>query len=211
MKKMIWMFAGQGAQYYQMGRELYEGEPVFRQFVERADDQVQQLINESLVDVIYRQRTNRFEPFRRILHTHPAILIFECAIAEVLLRRGLCPDYLLGYSLGEYACLVISGAISFEAALATLIKQAELVEYCAPPGEMLAILDSPILVDRYPEVFRGCVIAAYNFPKNFVISAPAGALVQLREFLKARGINSIELPVDYPFHSPQIDVLQTAI
>src|SRR6266566_423860 len=152
MKKMIWMFAGQGAQYYQMGRELYEREAVFRQFLERGDHLVQQLINESLVDVIYRQRANRFEPFRRLLHTHPAILIFECAIAEVLMRRGLCPDYLLGYSLGEYACLVISGAISFEDALVTLIKQAELVEYCAPPAEMLAILDSADLMDRHPEV-----------------------------------------------------------
>jgi len=204
------MFAGQGAQYYQMGRELYEGEPVFRQFVEQADDLVHQLLNESLVDVIYRQRTNRFEPFRRILYTHPAILVFECAIAEVLLKRGVAPDYLLGYSLGEYACLVISGAISFEAALVALIKQAELVEYCAPPGEMLAILDSADLVDRYPEMFRGCVVAAYNFPKNFVVSAPTAALRPLREFLKTREINSIELPVDYPFHSPQIDVLQTA-
>ena len=60
MKKMIWMFAGQGSQYYQMGRELYEREPVFRQFVERADHLVQELINESLVEVIYRQRANRF-------------------------------------------------------------------------------------------------------------------------------------------------------
>jgi acyl transferase domain-containing protein len=76
MKKMIWMFAGQGAQYFQMGLELYEREPVFRQFLERADRLVQKFINESLVDVIYRQRADRFAPFHRLLHTHPAILIF---------------------------------------------------------------------------------------------------------------------------------------
>jgi len=203
------MFAGQGAQYYQMGQELYEREPVFRQFMERADPLVRELINESLVDVIYRHRANRFEPFHRLLHTHPAILIFECAIAEVLLKRGLCPDYLLGYSLGEYACLVISGTISFEDALVTLIKQAELVEYCVTPGQMLAILDSADLVDRYPEAFRRCVVAACNSPKNFVVTACTEARMQLQEFLKARGILFVELPVDYPFHSPQIDVLRT--
>jgi acyl transferase domain-containing protein len=209
MKKMIWMFAGQGSQYYQMGRELYEREPAFRHFMERADQLVQELINESLVEVIYRPRANRFEPFHRLLHTHPAILIFECAIAEVLLRRGLSPDYLLGYSLGEYACLVISGTISFEDALVTVIKQAELVEYCVPRGQMLAILDSADLVDRHPEAFRGCAVAAFNSPRNFVVSAPTEALTQLQQFLKARGILSVELPVDYPFHSPQIDALQT--
>ncbi len=171
VKKMIWMFAGQGAQYYQMGRELYEREPVFRQFLERADRLVQELINESLVDIIYRPRANRFEPFHRLLHTHPAILIFQCAIAEMLLKRGLRPDYLLGYSLGEFACLVVSGAISFEDALVALIKQAELVEYCVPRGQMLAILDSADLMDRYPEAFRRCAAAAYNSPRNFVVSA----------------------------------------
>jgi acyl transferase domain-containing protein len=209
MKKMIWMFAGQGAQYFQMGLELYEREPVFRQFLERADRLVQEFINESLVDVIYRQRADRFAPFHRLLHTHPAILIFECATAEMLVRRGLRPDYLLGYSLGEYACLVVSGAISFEDALVALIKQAELVEYCVPRGQMLAILDSADLIERHPEAFRRCVPVAYNSPRNFVISAPTEALMQLQQFLKARGILSVELPVDYPFHTPQIDVLKT--
>jgi acyl transferase domain-containing protein len=209
MKKMIWMFAGQGAQYYQMGRELWEGEPVFRQFMERADELVQELINESLVDVIYRQRANRFAPFHRLLHTHPGILMFECALAEVLIRRGLRPDYLLGYSLGEYACLVVSGAISFEDALVALVKQAELVEYCVPRGQMLAILDSADLVERHPEAFRRCVTVAFNSPRNFVISAPTEALTQLQQFLKAEGILSVELPVDYPFHTPQIDLVRT--
>jgi acyl transferase domain-containing protein len=207
---MIWMFAGQGAQYYQMGRELYERELIFRQFVERADELVRELINESLVDVIYRQRANRFEPFHRLLYTHPAIFIFECGIAEVLLSRGLQPDYLLGYSLGEYACLVISGAISFEDALVALIKQAELVEYCVPRGQMLAILDSADLLDRHREAFHQCAVAAYNSPRNFVVSASNEALTQLQQFLKEKGILSVELPVDYPFHSPKMDVLRTA-
>ncbi len=203
------MFAGQGAQYYQMGRELWEGEPVFRQFMERADRLVQELINESLVDVIYRQRANRFAPFHRLLHTHPAILMFECAIAELLVSRGLRPDHLLGYSLGEYACLVVAGAISFEDALVALVKQAELVEYCVPQGQMLAILGSADLIKRHPEAFRRCVVVAFNSPRNFVVSASAEALAQLQQFLKVEGILSIELPVDYPFHTPQIDLVQT--
>jgi bacillaene synthase trans-acting acyltransferase len=208
VKKMIWMFAGQGAQYYQMGRELYEREPVFRQYMERADRLVQELLNESLIDIIYRPRANRFEPFHRLLHTHPAILIFQCAVGETLLKRGLRPDYLLGYSLGEFSCLVISGVIPFEEALIALVKQAELVEYCLPRGQMLAILDSADLMDRYPEAFRQCAAVAYNSPKNFVVSASPEALIQLQQFLKMREILFVELPVDYPFHSPQMDSLQ---
>jgi acyl transferase domain-containing protein len=211
MTKMIWMFAGQGAQYFQMGRELYERETVFRDFMDRGDQLARDLINVSLVELIYRPRADRFEPFRRLLYTHPAIVLFECAAAELLKRRGLLPDYLLGYSLGEYACLVVAEALTFEEAFVALIKQAELIEYSAPPGGMLAVLESAELVKRYPDAFRECTVAAYNFPRNFVVSAPKVALQQLQRFLQPKGINSVELPLDYPFHSQQIDVVRTAL
>jgi len=73
MKKSVWMFPGQGAQYYQMGRDLFTHEPVFREFMERADDLAKPLINQSLIDVVYQERSNRFDPFHRLLHTHPCL------------------------------------------------------------------------------------------------------------------------------------------
>ena len=93
--------------------------------------------------------------------------------------------------------------------MVALIKQAELVEYCVPRGQMLAILDSADLMDRHPEAFRRCTAAAYNSPRNFVVSASTEALMQLQQFLKAREILFVELPVDYPFHSAQMDSLRS--
>lgn len=211
MKKMIWMFAGQGAQYYQMGRELYEGEPGFREFLEQGDRLVQRLINESVVEILYRPRPDRFEPFRRLLYTHPAILLFECATIEALSRRGLRPDYVLGYSLGEYACHVAANALTFDEALGAVIKQAELTEYCAPRGGMMAIIDSVDLVTRHPAPFRECSIAAHHFSRSFVVSAANGALARLRDFLKGTGVSFLDLPVDYPFHSSLIEGLRTPV
>jgi acyl transferase domain-containing protein len=205
MKKVIWMFAGQGAQYYQMGRELYQDEPVFRAFMEQGDRLARQLINESLLEIIYRPRADRFEPFRRLLYTHPATLLFECAVAEMVKRRGLRPDYVLGYSLGEYASLVVSGVLTFEEAFVTVIKQAELMEYCLQPGGMLVVLESPAVIDRYPAAFRECTVAGHNFSRNFVVSGPRTAVKELRQFLTKTGISAIELPVDWPFHSPLIE------
>jgi bacillaene synthase trans-acting acyltransferase len=207
MKKVVWMFAGQGAQYYQMGRELYEGQPVFRAFMEQGDRLAQQLINESLLEIVYRPRADRFEPFRRLLYTHPAILLFECAIAEMLRRRGLRPDYLLGYSLGEYASMVVSSVLTFEEAFVAVIKQAELMEYCLPPGGMLVVLESPDVIERYPLAFRDCAVAGHNFSRNFVVSGPRAAIKELQQFLAKTGISAIELPVDWPFHSPLIEAV----
>ncbi len=207
MKKSIWMFAGQGSQYYQMGRDLFKHEPVFREFFEKGDEVAKPLINQSLIDVIYRERPNRFDPFHRLLYTHPALLLFECAVAEMLKERGLRPDYLLGYSLGEYACLVVSGAASFADVLTAVIKEAELTEYCASPGGMLAILDSLAIVERYAGEFRDCVVAARNFERSFVVSGRRSTLTRLQAFLKSVGINTAELPVDYSFHSPDMSCL----
>jgi acyl transferase domain-containing protein len=202
MKKLVWMFAGQGAQYYQMGRELYEKEPIFREFLKKGDRLAQRLINDSLLEIIYRSRSDRFEPFRRLLYTHPAIMLFQCAMAEMLLQKGLRPDYVLGYSLGEYTSLVVSGVLTFEEAFDAVVKQAELIEYCLQPGGMLVVLESPAVVERYPAMFRECTVAGLNFPSNFVVSGPRTAIKELQQSLKKTGITAIDLPIDWPFHCP---------
>lgn len=208
-KPIIWMFAGQGTQFYQMGKELFEKDPVFRQVMERGDRVVAELINESLVDIIYRPRQNRFEPFRRLLHSHPAILLFECALADSLTSRGLRPDALLGYSLGELACQVVAGTLPLEEALTTAIRLAEMIEYAAPRGMMLAILEAPDFAARHPAEFQDFAIAARNFKSNFIVSGPAEPGQRLQRFLQNQGVSFVELPVDYPLHSPLMEVCQT--
>jgi bacillaene synthase trans-acting acyltransferase len=128
-----------------------------------------------------------------------------------LAEKGLQADLLLGYSLGEFAALSIGGALPFEQALVNVIKQAELIEYCVAPGGMLAILDSIDLIERHPEEFRECTVAGCNFERNFLIAAPSDALLGLQHFLRRTGTNFLELPVDYPFHSPAMDAAKTAL
>jgi acyl transferase domain-containing protein len=208
MKKVVWMFSGQGSQLYHMGRQLYEQEPVFRSALEKGDAIVSDLINESVLKVIYAPRENRFEPFRAIRYTHPAILLVEYATAQLLLSRGLKPDLLLGYSLGELSALIVAGSITFEAALVAVTKQATLLEYLSPPGGMLAILASPELAQRSPDLFQGVEIAACNFPTNFTVTGPSAALDRLQTALKEQRINVVELPVEHPFHSREMTCLE---
>ncbi len=202
MKKTIWMFAGQGAQFYQMGRELFEKERVFRDFFTRASERLEKWINLSLVDLVYRPRPSRFEPFDRTLYSHPAIFVFECALAETLLQRGCRPDLLLGYSLGEFAAYVIAGCIPFEAALGAVVKMAELLEYCAPAGGMVAVLESDDLMRRHPEGFGECEMAGRNFERGFVVSGLSGPLARTKAFLKEKGIQWLHPPGVPPLSPP---------
>src|SRR5688572_13498104 len=94
----IWMFSGQGSQYYQMGLDLYENEPVFRDTMDRCSDRVSPAIGTSLSKLIFQARANRFEPFDRTLHTHVALFSIQFSLAQSLLHRGLRPSRILGYS-----------------------------------------------------------------------------------------------------------------
>ena len=209
--RMIWMFSGQGSQYYQMALELYEHHALFREELERADDIARRMLNESPLEIVYRARQDRFEPFDQILYTHPALLMIEYALSRVLLERGFRPDALLGYSLGELTAMVVSGVLSLEDAMTFAVKTAEIVDYCAPAGKMLAVLSSAGLVDDYPDAFEGCEIAAHNFPGNFIVTGLVAPVKRLERFLAGLKISTIELPVAYPFHSSRMSGIATPL
>ena len=210
-KTTYWMFSGQGSQYFQMARELRESDAAFRGALEQADEIVKPLLNESLVHEIYRTRADRFEPFRRITHSHPAILIIEHALAQSLLARGLRPDRIIGHSLGELSAFVLAGSLSFEAALTAVVKQALVLEYCAPKGAMIVVLENVDLMARAPELFEGCEMAGTHFKRSFVVAGSVAAVQRARRLLKERQVDTHELPVAHPFHSSAMDVVKTPI
>ncbi|HEY1108147.1 MAG TPA: acyltransferase domain-containing protein [Opitutaceae bacterium] len=201
MKPVTWLFSGQGSQFYQMARELYDGDPVFRRELERGDAIVRPLLNVSLIEEIYRARADRFEPFRRVAFTHPALLMVEHALAQMLFARGQRPERVAGHSLGEIAAFVVAGAIDFEAALTSVVKQGLVLEYLAPRGAMMAVLAPSELFAQEPALFAGCELAGVVFGRSFVIGGPVAEVQAARTRLKARQVDTYDLPVEHPFHT----------
>src|SRR5688500_6161604 len=136
MKRIIVMFSGQGSQYYQMGKELYEKNRQFRYSMDLCDEMVSPLIRASLTDVLYRGK-GKGESFDNILYTNPALLCVEYSLFSVLSGMGIQPDYIMGYSLGELTASVVSGAISLEDGIQLAVDTARLAEEKTLPAEML--------------------------------------------------------------------------
>lgn len=130
-KPIVFMFPGQGSQYYQMGRELYENNPYFHQCMSQCALIIQRKLGVSLIDVLYGEE-NKTAVFDRLLYSNPALLAIEYSIARTLINEGIQPDYLLGYSLGEFAASVMSGALTIEEGLSLVIDYAQLLEKKAP-------------------------------------------------------------------------------
>ncbi len=202
------MFSGQGSQYHQMGRHLYESHPVFRDWMTRLDGVAHRLTGRSVVDAIYSG--SKAEPFARTALTHPAIFMVEYALAQCLQHEGIQPDLTLGASLGSFAAAAVAGCIEPQGALVAVLEQAAAFESTCEPGGMIAVLGDPAL---YPQDFlcQHSELAGISFAQHFTVSAPRHELGGIEAALKQRGVAHQRLEVSYAYHSRWIAGAQPRI
>ncbi|GAA5703533.1 [acyl-carrier-protein] S-malonyltransferase [Streptomyces avermitilis] len=200
---VVFMFSGQGSQYYQMGKELFDDNPVFRTVLRRLDAEAAEALGESVLAHMFDPAKRKNDLFTDTRITHPAIVMIELALAETLRTAGIEPDYLLGSSLGEYAAAVVSGSISSRDCLRLLVRQTDALR-AGPRGGMLAVLSGPEVLDRVPAL-RACEVAARNYPGHFVLAGTTQALARAESALSAAGVMHQRVPVEYGYHSSMMD------
>lgn len=204
-KPIIFMFSGQGSQYYQMARELFLYNSLFREIMSRMDERVKEMTGQSVIEELYLGNHRPTDSFQRTLITHPAIFMVEYALAQVLLEKGIKPDYVLGTSLGEYTATAVAGVLPPEDVLECIVRQAQLVEQACLPGCMLTILHPYHLFYDLPELYRKSELAAIHFDSHFVVSGEKGKLMELEKKLQSLKVLCQMLPISYGFHSSYIE------
>lgn len=203
-RRKAFIFSGQGSQYFQMGRGLYEQNRVFKSWMDRMDVQVKDTLGASVVQALYGQH-GKGDPFDDIRLTQPAIFMVEYALAQTVIESGVEPSCTLGASLGTLAALAVAGRISIEDSLSLVVRQAIVIHESCPRGGMLVVFAAPEIYENAPFLQARSVIAGQNFATHFVISAPEANLPSIEAYLNRAGITNQRLPVLYPFHAPWID------
>ncbi|MFD7646089.1 ACP S-malonyltransferase [Streptomyces albidoflavus] len=203
----VFMFAGQGSQFYGMGRELRAAHPVFDRTLRTLDTMFADAGLPGQLDELYRTDRSLRDAFDRFAHTHPAILMVELGLLDVLLAEGIAPDCVLGTSLGEYAAAAAAGVLDREELTCAVAAQVRLTEELCPPGGMLAVLADVTRFDAGQPRWRGLELAAVNYGRHFVVSGAPDALAAAERALAAEGTACQRLPVRYAFHSAQVDVV----
>jgi bacillaene synthase trans-acting acyltransferase len=206
MPRTIMMFCGQGAQYYQMGRELYRENAAFRQAMDRCDAIAATLGGRTASDIVYSRPLGDSEHFDRLTESNVALLAVGYALAHTLFDHGVVPERLLGYSLGETVAAVVGGVLSLEDGFRLVHGQARLFEQFGPQGGMVAVLAD---VGRARACIGGLMaeIAAINSPTHCVVSVVARDLPAVCQVLEREGLVWAKLPVRYPFHAAPIEAL----
>lgn len=201
--KTVFMFSGQGSQYFQMGRELFKRNDTFHDWMVRLDPIARELTGCSVIGTLYSDACRKGDPFDRTLLTHPSIFMVEYALAQALMHAGVLPDMVLGVSMGSFAAATVAGFIEVEDALAAVVHQAIAIEEC-DRGGMIAVLADPAL---FAEDFLSnrSELAAVNFSSHFVISARWNDLKEIEAALKKGNVGYQRLPVSEAFHSRWID------
>lgn len=204
MKRLAFVFPGQGSQYPGMGRDLYEQFPSARAIFDTAD----RVLGYPLSQLCFQGPA---EELRMTYHTQPAILTVSVALNALLQEAGIQPSVVAGHSLGEYSAHVAAGSLSFEDAVRLVRRRGELMHSALPAGEgtMGAVLglergQVEALCRQVMDEQPGWVVepATYNCPGQVVVAGHTPAVQRVLELAEAAGSRRTQLlEVSGPFHS----------
>ena len=196
------VFPGQSSQKLGMGKDLYEKCPKARAIFEQAND----ILGERFSDFLFNASEDVLMDTR---YTQPAIFIYQ--VAAALGQETIIPDCTAGHSLGEYAALVVAGALSFDECL-PFIKTRGQVFYDAfqrNPSAMGAVIAVPdeqvreVLKQVSEEDNTGLYVANYNGPGQLVITGARDSVKKACKILKGMGAKrALVLPQKGVGHSP---------
>lgn len=202
--RVAFMFTGQGAQYAQMGQELYKTEPRFADTIKRVASIMDPELGTPLLDVLFGEKSAEYLENTR--YVQPALFAIEYALADLLRYWGVEPDYLIGHSVGEIVAACVGGVLDLEDAARFVVARGRLMGALPAGGKMLAISATVEQIQKWLIGHEAEVaIATVNGPRAVVISGSAAAVDAVREMAETAGRQVKELEVSHAFHSPLMD------
>lgn len=197
MGKIAFIFSGQGAQYSGMGKELYEASPAAKAVYDMADN-----VREGTSRQCFEGTT---EELCKTVNTQPCVFTADLAAAYALVEKGIKPDCVAGFSLGEIAALAFSKMLSDEEAFKLVCKRGELMDKAATenPGAMAAVMKlTPQQVEEICSKFDKTYPVNYNSPAQTVVATTSENADKFCEAVKEAGGRAKLLAVSGAFHSP---------
>lgn len=203
--EVVFMFPGGGAQYVGMGRDLYDTEPVFAEWMDRGFAYLDGKIDYDLKALWLAEGETVQEAEKRLKKPSvqlPLIMMVEYALAQLWMSWGVQPSVLVGHSMGENTAACLAGVIGFEDCIGLVLLRGQLFD-SVPAGGMLSVALSL-------EELRGFIgddldVAGVNAPDLTAVSGPQSALDALAVVLDARDVSYQRVAIDIAAHSRMLE------
>lgn len=197
MGKVAFVFSGQGDQFPGMGKDLYEKYPVAKKIYDLCDE-----IRPGTSDQCFNGTE---EELKETKNTQPCLYAMELAAASVLMEKGITPDVVAGFSLGEVVAATVSGAFDNETGFRLVCKRGELMQSEAEKMDtsMAAVVKlTPEQVRAVCSKYSDVYPVNFNCPGQITVSGLSSQMIAFFVDVKAAGGRAIPLKVKGAFHSP---------
>jgi len=206
--KIVFVFSGQGPQWWAMGRELLSQEPVFRKAILQCHNILSKYAEWSLLDELSAdEKTSRLH---KTSIAQPAIFALQFALLKLWASWGIYPDTAVGHSVGEVAAAYVSGILTLEDALLVIYHRGKCMEHASSSsGRMLAVglseKEGKLLLKGYEGRIH---IGSVNSPESITLSGDAEPLQEIEKELQQKNIFCRFVKTRYAFHSHHMDGIQ---
>ncbi|XP_078694356.1 uncharacterized protein LOC144923576 [Branchiostoma floridae x Branchiostoma belcheri] len=205
---VCFVFPGQGQQWNDMGRVLYQREPIFREAVNACDNVFKSISGWSLLKIsgLFVGTDGVPEaPLDRFRVSQPAILFMQVGLFALLKHWGVHPNAILGHSLGEITAAYACGGLTLAEAIRVVYHRSTEQEKLEGTGKMAAVratmVEARQLVTRFPDVHVACD----NSPTSVTIAGATKAVEALQEENQEK---MKVLRVSCGFHTHHMDPLK---
>jgi amino acid adenylation domain-containing protein len=209
-RDIAFMFSGQGSQYVNMGLDLYKEEPVFREQIDLCSEILQQEMSVDLRKLLYPAQDRIDEADERLKQTsvsQPALFAVEFALAKLWMAWGICPQALVGHSIGEFTAACLAEVFSMEDALKLVAARGRLMQEM-PPGRMLAVFMPEEQAASF--INDDLCLAVVNGPSLCVVSGEDFGIAHLESLLAEKQVACRRLHTSHAFHSRMMDPVLAA-
>ena len=204
-RKVVFMFAGGGSQYPGMGADLYDGEPVYREVLDRCLDIAGAEVGVDLRRLLFPRSGSEEDAareLRRPTRALPVLFSVQYAMARLLESWGITPNGMIGHSMGEYTAACLAGVFTLEDAIRVVSLRGRLFEQLPEGGMSSVPLPAEDLESRLPEALS---IAAVNAPELCVVAGPVPALEAFEQRLTGEGVEARRIHIDVAAHSKELE------
>lgn len=201
MKKIAFLFPGQGSQSVGMGQDIYREYDFVREIFDKGR-------KATGIDIAKLCFEGSMADLTQTVNLQPAVTAVNLSFLSILNRKGISADICAGHSLGEYSALCAAGVISETDALALTHRRGELMhrEALKHKGAMAAIIGLPIeAVRELVEEADGVVsVANHNAETQIVITGAPEPVKKVSEAAAKKNAKAVPLKVSGAWHSALI-------